>query len=197
MSAAGPYFVRVQPPPGTTRSRVAGDTLTLPASAPATAASRAPTTPPVPPMPHRDELPTDGAPLDLKKAGERWLRWLHQELARRGDTPRARLLSLWDVLEEWFATEGFAASLVARAALALRSDPDDPVGSTVAEHRRAVRRLLEELADAAGAADPAGLAAQLHVLLEGAVASAMIERRPDVARTARRLAAIALARGAA
>jgi hypothetical protein len=148
-------------------------------------------------MPHRNGFRTNGAPLDLKRSGERWLRWLREELSRRGDTPRARLLGLWDVLEEWFATDGFRASLPARAAGVLRAEPGDPVGAVVAEHRRAVRGLLEDLASAAGVEDPSGHAAQLHVLLEGAVASALIDRRPAVARTARTLAAIALGEDAA
>jgi hypothetical protein len=148
-------------------------------------------------MPHRDGFTTNGAPLDLKRSGERWLRWLREELSRRGGTPRARLLGLWDVLEEWFATESFRASLPARAAGVLRAEPGDPMGAVVAEHRRAVRELLEDLAVAAGVPDPAGHAAQLHVLLEGAVASALIDRRPGVARTARTLAAIALGEDAA
>jgi len=138
-----------------------------------------------------------GQQLDLQRSGDRWLRWLNHELDRRAETPMARLLGLWDVLEEWFATDGFHASLPARAAGALLAEPGDPVGIVVAEHRRAVRCLLEELAGEAGANDPSALGAQLHVLLEGAIAAALMDRRPGAARTARALAAIAIGEDAA
>jgi hypothetical protein len=156
------------------------------------AADNSLTSPGAQPMSHRDGSPSDEVTLALRRSGERWLRWLRDEVSRRGDTPRDRLLGLWDVLEEWFATEDFRVSVTARAAAALWAEPDDPVGAIVGEHRRAVRRLLEELAAAAGVHDPPVLAARLHVLLEGAVASALIDGRPGVARTARDLAAAAL-----
>jgi hypothetical protein len=64
----------------------------------------------------------------------------------------------------------------------------------VAAHRAALRRLLEDLAAADGAADPAALAAQLHLLVEGAIVGALIDRHPaGVARHARELTEIALA----
>jgi hypothetical protein len=143
-------------------------------------------------MPQPDGSAGNGDPLALGRSGDRWVRWLHTELARRADTPRARLLSLWDVLEEWFATEGFRSSLAARAALALRTDPGDQVAVVIAGHRQAVKALLEDLAGEAGAGDPVALAARLQVLLEGAVVSAVIDGRPGVARTARALTMLAL-----
>jgi hypothetical protein len=55
------------------------------------------------------------------------------------------------------------------------------------------RRLLEELAASAGVPDPAGLAAQVHLLVEGAVVGALVDRQPQVAKHARELTELALA----
>lgn len=131
----------------------------------------------------------DHPPKALRQSSERWLEWLGQELAHRGTTPRSRLLVLWDVLEEWFATDDFHASAVTAATAGPRRDPGDPV---IAAHRLATRQLLEDLAKAADVHDPAGLATQLQVLVEGAIVGALVDREPGLARHARELTEIAL-----
>jgi hypothetical protein len=131
----------------------------------------------------------------LTESSQRWLRWLDSELLRRGNTPRSRLLGLWDVLEDWFTSEEFATSLLATGAAELRSDPGHPAHAVIATHRRALHALLLELAAAAGVANPASLAAQLQVLVEGAITGAVVDRQPTVARTARRLTRMVLANG--
>jgi hypothetical protein len=128
----------------------------------------------------------------LRQSSERWFRWLNAELVRRGDTPRSRLLGLWDALEDWFTTEEFATALLASSAIELRSDPGHPAHAVIAAHRRAVRQLLEDLAKAAGAPDPASLAVQLQVLMDGAIEIAALDRQPAAARTSRLLALAAL-----
>jgi hypothetical protein len=56
----------------------------------------------------------------------------------------------------------------------------------------AVEHLLEDLAKLAGAGDPADLAAQLQVLVDGAVTVVAADRRPGVAANVRALATAAL-----
>jgi hypothetical protein len=133
-----------------------------------------------------------GAGRDLARSSEDWLAWLTRELSRRQDPPGLRLLALWDVLEEWFASEDFAGSEVAAAVAAAPDGRGQATRAVLARHRLAVRRLLEELATAAGARDAAVLAAQLQVLVEGAIVGALIDRHPSVARHGRELTEIAL-----
>ena len=132
----------------------------------------------------------DPAAAELERSSERWLAWLGEELARR--QPRSAVLALWDVLEEWFASDEFAGSALA-AAVAAPPDGRGPAAhAVVVRHRQATRRLLEDLARAAGADDPAPLADQLLTLVEGAMAGALIDRHPTAARHARELTRIAL-----
>ena len=128
----------------------------------------------------------------FERSSEHWLEWLHLELSRRGDTPRSRLLALWDALEEWFSSEDFHGSFVASAAGELRSEAEHPAHRVIAAHRLAVRQLLEDLAKAAGALDPQGFAVQLQVLVEGAIVGALVDREPRIAEHARELTEIAL-----
>ena len=131
----------------------------------------------------------------LTESSERWLRWLNAELLRRGDTPRSRLLGLWDALEDWFTSEEFTISLLASGAAELRGEPGHPAHAVIAMHRRALHALLVELAEAAGVPDPASLAAQVQVLVDGAITGAVVDRQPTVARTGRRLTRMVLANG--
>ena len=135
----------------------------------------------------------DVAAAALERAGAGLLDWLRQEAERPGATPRARLLAIWDVLEAWFLGEDFHASVLAAALVAPVPDGRPAVAVALARHRRAVRQLLEEVATQAGVADPAGLAAQVHLLVEGAVVGALVDRQPQVARHARELTELALA----
>jgi hypothetical protein len=131
----------------------------------------------------------------LRQSSERWLIWLNAELVRRGDTPRSRLLGLWDALEDWFTTEEFTTSLLATGATELRGEPGHPAHAVIATHRRALFDLLVELATAAGVANPASLATQVQVLVEGAITGAVVDREPAVARTGRTLTRLVLGNG--
>jgi AcrR family transcriptional regulator len=128
----------------------------------------------------------------LEHWGTQWLHFLADALDRRGDDPRARFDGLWDALEEWAAADGFRGSFIANGATELRSEPDHPAHAVVAAHRQGLRQLLEDLAKADGASDPAVLAAQLQVLVDGAIAAAAVDRDPAAARGARELARAAM-----
>lgn len=128
-------------------------------------------------------------------AAEHWLRWLPEELARRGSSG-PRFVVLWEVLEDWFASDDFHARVVDRLIGGVDlPGPGHPQHAVVAANRRSLRRLLQDLAEEAGAPEPGELAAQLQMLFEGAVIGALIDREPRVARVARQLALVALATG--
>jgi hypothetical protein len=134
----------------------------------------------------------DSAAADLERSSERWLTWLATETIRRQGPPGSSLDTLWDTLEAWFASDDFAGSPVA-AAMAAPPDGRGPAAHAVlARHRRATRRLLEDLARSAGARDPEALGGQLLTLVEGAISGAMIDRHGGAARHARELTRIAL-----
>jgi AcrR family transcriptional regulator len=129
---------------------------------------------------------------------EQWsIQWQHrlsEAMDRRGDDPADRFDGLWDELEAWFAADDFRGSFVANAATELRSEPDHPAQARIAQHRQALRQLLEDLAKASGAHDPPVLAAQLQVLIDGAVAAASVDHDPTASTGARALAKAAIAR---
>jgi AcrR family transcriptional regulator len=130
----------------------------------------------------------------LEQWSAEWLHSLNDEIDRCGDDPEKRLAGLWDALESWLATEDFCGSFVANAATELRGKPDHPAQKVIGEHRMAMHQILEDLAKRAGAHDPEDWAKQVQLLIDGAVAVAVVDGRTDVARSIRALAKAMLAR---
>jgi hypothetical protein len=139
----------------------------------------------------------ESAAADLEQASERWLAWLASETTRRPDPSGLAVYALWDALEAWFASDDFAGSVLAAAVVAPPDGRGPAAHAVLIRHRQATRRLLEDVARSAGARDPAVLAGQLLTLVEGAMAGALVDRHPGVARHARELTRIALAAAAA
>jgi AcrR family transcriptional regulator len=128
----------------------------------------------------------------LENWSTQWLHWLGDRVNRDGGEPRVRFERLWDALEEWFTREDFQGSFVASAASELRGEPNHPAHRVIESHRMAMRQLLEDLAKAAGAEDPAELATHLQVIIDGATSVAALDRTAAPARNARTLATAAL-----
>jgi AcrR family transcriptional regulator len=104
----------------------------------------------------------------------------------RYETPRERLLGVFDALGELAAESGY------RGCAFINASAESPSGSAVEEvsdeARAWVRSLFSALAREAGAADPDGLADQLVLLYDGATVGARMDRDPAAALTARTVA---------
>jgi AcrR family transcriptional regulator len=107
----------------------------------------------------------------------------------RYDTPRERLLGVFEAQGQLFADTGFHGCAFVSASAEAR--PGDVVEQAANAYRAWVRGLFTELAQQAGVADPAALARQLHLLYDGAGLSARMDRDPSAA-VASRAAAAAL-----
>jgi AcrR family transcriptional regulator len=132
----------------------------------------------------KDDLVT----ATLERWSERWLERLREEAWLAGDDPAARLEALWDALEKWFADEGFRGSYVANVATELRAKPGHPAQAVIAAHRAALRQLLQDLVTATGAPLSPAAALQLQMLIDGAIAVAVVDRQPGAAASARAMA---------
>jgi len=106
--------------------------------------------------------------------------------ARTGD-PAERLLATFDFLESWF-DEGEFYGCPFMSAASEYNDRTDVVFQEARQHKRLVLAYFEELARAAGLADPKAIAEQVNLLHEGAVAVMQINRDKDAAPRARETA---------
>ncbi len=109
----------------------------------------------------------------LRARDERWRGWLRDEVERRADSPKGKLLAVFDASEEWMGRESPRGCAFINA-FAEISDPDHPAQGVIREQKGWMRAYLARLAAEAGAEEPEELADRLFLLLEGAtVADAM------------------------
>jgi AcrR family transcriptional regulator len=104
------------------------------------------------------------------------------------DTPREKILAIFDVQGAYFASSNF------RGCAFMNASAESQRGGTVEqasdEFRDWFRTLFTDLATEAGAADPAALAGQLVLLYDGSAMSGRMDRNPDAFADARVIAAI-------
>ncbi|UQU64453.1 TetR/AcrR family transcriptional regulator [Couchioplanes caeruleus] len=108
----------------------------------------------------------------------------------RYDSPRDKLLGVFDVLAEMAAQSSF------RGCAFYNASAESPRGGVVEEvcdtNRAWTRRLFTDLAREAGVADPEALAAQLVLLYDGSTVGARMDRDVSAPSTARAVAAALL-----
>ena len=122
-----------------------------------------------------------------------WQATVGHLLPSRWQTPRDRILGIFELLTDWFARPGYRGCpfINASAEMAVSS----PVHEVRDTHRAWVRELFTSLAREAGATDPDALSAQLVLLYDGAMVGAQLDHSP-VAGNAAQAAAAALLDGA-
>jgi AcrR family transcriptional regulator len=100
------------------------------------------------------------------------------------DSPRARILAMFDAICGWYGQSGFKGCAIVNGATDTRGDRGD-IQTIARRHLERYERLFcAELTDM-GADDPIGLARQLLILVEGATVIAAIEGSPDAGSYAR------------
>lgn len=106
-----------------------------------------------------------------------------KEMLARSNTPKEKLLGVFDVMAELSAESNFRGCAFVRASAEAR--PGSSVTTVCDEARAWIRNLFTELAKDAGAADPEQLARQLVLLYDGAAVSSQMDRKPGAAAAAR------------
>lgn len=108
----------------------------------------------------------------------------------RYDTPRERLLAVFEAQGEMSARPGYRGC--AFMAATAEAHPGDEASQAADSFRSWLRGLLTDLAAQAGARDPQVLGRQLHLLYDGAVTAGRMDRDPAAAVAARAVAAALL-----
>ena len=130
----------------------------------------------------------------LEQWSAQWLQWLHDEIEGRGVDPTARFNGLLDALQESLASQEHGGALVTSAATEIRGEPNHPARKVITEHRAELRQVLEGLAKQVGVNDPARLAGQLQIIIDGFVVGTLIDRHRPIT-SLRALANAALSLG--
>lgn len=128
----------------------------------------------------------------LRRLDLRYHNWFVEQVRHRSEQPQEALLSVFDVLDEWFASDDFRGCAFINATVEL-ADPRHPARVPAMAHKRRNREYLVQLARAAGIQDPATLGKQLMLLVEGAIVTALVQRDPDAAKHAKDAARVLIA----
>lgn len=131
------------------------------------------------------------AALYLRRRAQRWqARLLHDLDEHHPDPGRAQVLGVYDALERWMSEQERGCAFV--NAYGEIGGSDHPGVPVIRAEKAWMRQLFERLAGDAGIAAPHDVAAQLHVLYEGAVVGLTAGDQPDSLAQARAAAAALL-----
>lgn len=126
----------------------------------------------------------------LRQRTQLFSRPWQQDVERRAREPAARLLAVFDALDDWFHRKDYAGCPVVKALLET-PDRRDPVYKGTLGYFAGLRAFVRQLAQQAGLRDPEVIAVQWMILIKGAVVVACAGDR-NAARRARELAAALL-----
>ena len=116
-----------------------------------------------------------------------------RRVEKRGKTPKARLLAIFDVAHQWFQQNNFYGCLFINT-IGEFSDKDTSIRHICIEYKRLMKVYFQELCQQAGASDPQGLAEELNMLFEGSTVIAQVSQNPKTAEIAKRAAKVLISR---
>lgn len=127
----------------------------------------------------------------LQEHERRWTEeWFKKESLRRHETPKDRLLGMFDLFHEWFQQRRFDGCPFIKTLI--EAAPGTAIHKAAARHLTNIRSFIEGLAKDAGIKDSADFAATWQMLLKGAIVAASAGNRA-AARNARPAAMALLA----
>ena len=119
----------------------------------------------------------------LETEGKQWREWFITAIESGGGNAQTKLMRIFPALKQWFGQERFYGCPFINAVG--EHDKDQKQFRAIAlRHKKVVLAHIESLASEMGAAEPALLAHQLALLMDGAIVAAMVSRDPGMADTA-------------
>lgn len=129
----------------------------------------------------------------LRRRDEEFRVWFENAVEGRARRPRDKLLIMFDVLQEWFDGKAFPGMVFSGCAFinacAEFSDPDNPAHQIAAEHKGHLLKYVSRITRQARAVEPAELARQLMLIMEGAIVTMQVSRDRKAAQRAKQIAA--------
>jgi AcrR family transcriptional regulator len=128
----------------------------------------------------------------LENHRHRMVEDFRQVISRSDDSPADQLRALFDAVENITESDWFRGCVFVNVAIEFPL-PHEPAHQLAADSKAAIERVVRELADRAGAANPAALAQELCLIMEGAYVTKHVTGNKATIAIARRLAERAIA----
>jgi AcrR family transcriptional regulator len=106
---------------------------------------------------------------------------------RGGDSPAGQLRALFDAVQNITDADWFHGCVFVNVAIEF-PQPHEPAHAVAAKSKESIQRIVENLAQQAGAARPRALAEELCMIMEGAYVTRQVTCNPQTIAIARRLA---------
>jgi AcrR family transcriptional regulator len=119
----------------------------------------------------------------LDKVDQVWFGQLRAAARAAGDDPRAQLVGMFDALSSACRREGYHGCAFINTAA--ESETGSAVHARTLEHKQVVRAWVVDLARRAQATDPEFLARQLTLLIDGGLATGVLDADPAAALAAK------------
>lgn len=113
-----------------------------------------------------------------------WFRWFDLDLPNLECSATERILSLFDLLEEWFGKQDFFGCVFINAVAEHEKD-SGWVKDVAVAHRDKINGRLRAMVTASGAKDPDLVTEKLSLIIDGAIVTAMVTGSSEAARIGR------------
>ena len=123
----------------------------------------------------------------LEQFDQTWSPSFQKQVEQLADEPVNRLLAIFDVLHSWFQTPDFRGCRFVNTSVEL-ANPNHPAARIAAKHKQMTMGYIQHLAEAAELKHPESLAYQIAILIEGAIAVALMGKKTDAAIYAKKAA---------
>ena len=127
----------------------------------------------------------------LKRRDEQWRAWFESTVQRLTPDVKNRPLAIFDALEERFSRKDFRGCAFINTMVEM-ADGDHTAHQAAAEHKQKVQRIVRSLLSAAGIKKSEELSKAFLLLMDGAIVTAVRERKPGSAKAAKKIAATLL-----
>lgn len=124
----------------------------------------------------------------LDRVDQVWFGQLRAAAREASDDPREQMVGMFDALASSCRRDGYHGCAFINTAVESASGTD--VHARTVEHKRVVRAWVADLARRAGAAEPELLGRQLTLLLDGGLASGVLDADPDTPAAAKAAARV-------
>ena len=125
----------------------------------------------------------------LRKRDEDFRLWFADQVEAKADSPKGKLLAVFDIIDDWMSNSEFRGCAFINAAAEFPL-VGNPVHQVSAEFYDSFRSFIADLAIQSGARSPESLAVQLSLLVEGAIVSEQMKRHSCAAAQAKQAAII-------
>jgi len=123
----------------------------------------------------------------LRRHDEELRNWFMRRVESLADSPKDRLLCIFDVLDEWFNGEDFTGCMFINASAEYPLQ-QDPIHRAAREHKILTFEFIQSLTKDMSITDPDGLAYALTLISEGAMVMAYVADDKQAALKAKKAA---------